>query len=59
MGLLTRKKVKHVSDSGALLKRTWHILNGIVLPWPRSVLTAPNDVHSEKFLYHFDLFYNN
>jgi len=52
------KKVKYVSDGGALLKRTWCILNGIVLPWRRSVLTAPNDVHSDKFLYYFDLFYN-
>jgi len=38
-----------MSDAGALLKRTWCILNGIVLPWRRSVLTAPNDVHSDKF----------
>jgi len=41
--------VKYVSDAGALLKRRWCILDGIVLPWRRSVLTAPNDVHSHKF----------
>jgi len=43
------KKGKYVSDAGALLKRTWCILNGIVLPWRRSVLAAPNDVQSDKF----------
>jgi len=31
MAFLTRKKVKYVSDAVALLKRTWYILNGIVL----------------------------
>jgi len=41
--------VKYVSDAGALFKRRWCILNGIVLPWRRSVLTAPNRVHSGKF----------
>jgi len=44
MALLTKKR-KYVSDAGALLKRTWCILNGIVLGWRRSV----NDVHSDKF----------
>jgi len=44
-----KKKVKYVSDDGDLLKRTWHILNDIVLAWRRSVLAAPNDVHSGKF----------
>jgi len=36
MALLTRKKLKYVSDAGALLKRTWYNLNSIVglLPWP-------------------------
>jgi len=48
-GTFDEKKVKHVSDAGALLKRTWYILNGILLPWRRSVLTAPNDVNSDKF----------
>jgi len=49
MALLTRKsEILYVSDAGALLKRRWCILNGIVLPWHRSVLTAPNDVHSDK-----------
>jgi len=33
MAIFTRKKVKYVSDAGTLLKRTWRILNGIVLPW--------------------------
>ena len=37
------------SDAGPLLKNAWCILNGIVLPWCWSVLTAPNDVHSDKF----------
>ena len=41
--------MKYVSDGGALLKRTWCILNGIVLPWRLSVLTTPNDVRSDKF----------
>jgi len=49
MALLTRTKVKYVSDAGALPQRTWYILNGIVLPWRQSILTAPNDVHSDKF----------
>ena len=44
-----KEKVKYVSDAGALLDRTWCILNGIALPWRRSVLTAPIDVHSDKF----------
>jgi len=44
-----RKKVKCVSDAGALLKRTWYIFNGIVIPWRRSVLIAPRDVHSDNF----------
>jgi len=48
-GSFDMKKVKYVSDDGALLKRTWYILNGIVLPWRRSVLTAPNNVHFDKF----------
>jgi len=48
MALLT-KKVKYVSDAGAPLKRTWCIQNGIVLSLRRSVLTTPNDVHSDKF----------
>jgi len=43
-----RKKVKYVSDAGALLNRKWCILNGIVLSLRRSVLTAPNDVHTDK-----------
>jgi len=48
-GTFDEKKVKYVSDAEALLKRTWCILNRIVLPWRRSVLTAPNNVHSDKF----------
>jgi len=48
--------VKYVSDAGALLKRTWCILNGIVLPWRRIVLTAPNDVHSDNFCLNIALF---
>jgi len=48
-GTFDEKKVKYLSDAGALVKRTWCVLNGIVLPWRRSVLTAPNDVHSDKF----------
>ena len=44
-----REKVEYVSDAGALLKRRLRILNDIVLPWRRSALTAPNDVHSDKF----------
>jgi len=48
MALLTKKR-KYVSDAGALLKRTWCILNGILLAWRRSVLTAPNDIRSDKF----------
>jgi len=44
-----REKGKYVSDAGALLKRTWCILKVTVLPWRWSVLTAPNDVHSDKF----------
>jgi len=47
--VLTRKKVKYVSDAGAVLERTWYILNGIGIPWRRSVLTAPKVVHSDKF----------
>jgi len=42
-GTFDEKKVKYVSDPGALLKTTWCILNGIALPWRRSVSTAPND----------------
>jgi len=57
-GTFDEKKVKYVSYAGALLKRTCCILNGIVLPWRQSVLTAPNDVHSDKFLHYFYLFYN-
>jgi len=45
-GTFDEKKVKYVSDAGALLKRTWCILNGIVR---RSVLTAPNAVYYDKF----------
>jgi len=48
MALLTRKKVKYVSDAGALLEITWCILNGIVLPWRQSVSTAPKDVHQAR-----------
>jgi len=33
-GTFDEKKVKYVSDSGVLLKRTWYFLNGIILPWP-------------------------
>jgi len=44
-----RYKVKYVSDVGTLLKRTWYIVNGIVLPWRWSFSAAPNDVHSGKF----------
>jgi len=60
MALLTREKMKYVSDAGAPFKRTCYILNSIVLPWRRSVLTAPNDVHSEKSSvgYYSELFYN-
>jgi len=60
MALLTREKMKYVSDVGAPFKRTCYILNSIVLSWRRSVLTAPNDVHSDKSSvgYYFDLFYN-
>jgi len=58
-GTFDDKKVKYVSDAGALLKRTWCILNGIVLLRRRSVLTAPNDVHSDKFSALFYLFFNN
>jgi len=32
-GTFDEKKVKYISDARALLKRTWRILNGIVLPW--------------------------
>jgi len=48
-GTFDEKKVKYISDAGALLKKRWCILNGIVLPRRRSVLTAPNDVHPDKF----------
>jgi len=58
-GTFDEKKVKYLSDAGALLKRTWCILNGIVLPWRRSVLTVPNNVHSDKFSVLFKSFYNN
>jgi len=52
--------VKYFFDAGAiLLKRTWCILNGIVIPWHQSVLIALRDVDSLAiFLYYFDLFYN-
>jgi len=52
--------MKYVSDAGAPFKRSCYILNSIVLPWRRSVLTAPNDVHSDKSSVgcYFDLFYN-
>jgi len=48
-GTFDEKKVKYVSDAGALRKRRWCILNGIVLPCRRSVLTAPNGVHHDNF----------
>ena len=48
MAISSRKKLKYLSDAGALLKRTWYILNGIVLPWCWNVLTALNRVHSDK-----------
>jgi len=56
-GTFDEKKVKYLSDAGALLKRTWCISKGIVLPWRRSVLTAPRDAHSDNFSVLFRSFF--
>ena len=51
-----RKKGKYFSDAGALHKRTWCILNGIILFWSRSQLRTMYIL--TNILYYFDLFYN-
>jgi len=58
-GTFDGEKVKYVSDAGALLKRRWCILNGIVLPWRRRMLQLRTMFILTNFLYYFDLSYNN